>query len=126
MRREDGSEGNYTQVEQRREPSGGGQPRRVAKLAAEELSLGEGSLAGVPSQEQRETAHLLQRRGRRGAVLRLDRQHPAQPGRHTLRATLLAAQAERALLPCQPGAAAQADRAGKDQQGGAGNTARAE
>ena len=60
----------------------------LAGLAGEAPRAGRRDLAGLLQEGQRQGAHPLRRRGRRGAVLRLDRQHQQAPRRALVGAAL--------------------------------------
>src|SRR5207245_4011712 len=78
-------------------------PPAVACLARPASQDGARDLVDLLYEAQRQAAHPLQRRGGRGAVLRLDRQYHEAGGRGSLGAALLAAPALEPALGNEPG-----------------------
>src|ERR1041385_7602718 len=72
--------------------------RRVAKVAREEPRPRDGDLARLSEKEQRRAARRIQRCGRRGARLRLDRRDDEVARREPLHAAFLTAKAEQQLV----------------------------
>src|SRR5256885_344000 len=93
---------------------------RVACLARAPPQDGSRDLAHLLQEAQRQAARVLQRRGRRGAVLRLDRQHLETDRRRLLRAALLAAPAHQPALRDESRAGTASHRRPSHDQGGAG------